>query len=220
MKPDPSRSSNPAGRKTGRPRSEKTRRAILNTAFDLLKKQGFNDVSMQQIAAQAGVSTATLYRWWDNKHAILLEAHLEKTRELLPYGRTGSPLARLRRFCLRLSDFFKSENGQVFFRLMLSIQDDPVLRNAFYEKVYLPRRGEGRAVVQEAIAAGELPGTVDSDSMINLLIGPLILPALLGQEIDTKSVQKIFDFVVNAYLADTIDKRRLRNSGHDGEETR
>lgn len=103
---------------------------------------------------------------------------------------------------------------------MLSIQDDPVLRKAFYEKVYLPRRAEGRAVVQEAIAAGELPGTVDSDSMINLLIGPLILPALLGQEIDTKSVQEIFDFVVNAYLADTIGKRRLRHSGRDSEEMR
>lgn len=219
MKSDPSRSSNPAVRKTGRPRSEKTRRAILNAAFDLLKKQGFNDVSMQQIAGQAGVSTATLYRWWDNKHAILLEAHLEKTRELLPYGRSGSPLARLRRFCLRLSDFFKSENGKVFLRLMLSIQDDPVLRRAFYEKVYLPRRGEGRAVVQEAIAAGELSSTVDSDSMINLLIGPIVLPALLGQEIDTKSVHEIFDFVVNAYPADTIGKRKLRSSGPDREKT-
>lgn len=201
MKPDPSRSSNPTGRKTGRPRSEKTRRAILNAAFGLLKKRGFDDVSMQQIAAQAGVSTATLYRWWDNKHAILLEAYLEITRELLPYGRSGSPLARLRKFCLRLVDFLKSENGQVFLRLMLAIQDDPVLRRAFYEKVYQPRRGEGRAVVQEAIAAGELPSTVDPDCMINLLIGPLILPALLGQEINTKSIQTIFDFIVKAYLA-------------------
>jgi AcrR family transcriptional regulator len=203
LKSDPSRGANPAGRKTGRPRSEKTRRAILNAAFDLLKKQGFDDVSMQQIAAQAGVSTATLYRWWDNKHAILLEAYLEKTRELLPYGRSGSPLARLRKYCLRLIDFFKSENGQVFLRLMLAIQDDPVLRAAFYEKVYLPRRGEGRAVVQEAIAAGELPGTVDPDCMINLLIGPLILPALLGREISTKSAHTLFDFIVNAYSAKT-----------------
>ena len=201
LKPDQSRSSNPAGRKTGRPRSEKTRRAILNAAFGLLKKQGFGDVSMQQIATQAGVSTATLYRWWDNKHAILLEAYLEKTRELLPYGRSGSPLARLRKYCLRVVEFLKSENGQVFLRLMVAIQDDPALRRAFYEKVYLPRRGEGRAVVEEAIAAGELPGTVDPDCMINLLIGPLIVPALLGQEINAKSVQLMFDFIVNAYVA-------------------
>jgi hypothetical protein len=84
---------------------------------------------------------------------------------------------------------------------MLAIQDDPVLRTAFYEKVYLPRRGEGRAVVQEAIAAGELPGTVDPDCMINLLMGPLILPALLGRENNTKSAQAVFDFIVGAHKA-------------------
>jgi AcrR family transcriptional regulator len=201
LKPDPSRSSHPAGRKTGRPRSEKTRRAILNAAFGLLKKQGFDDVSMQKIATQAGVSTATLYRWWDNKHAILLEAYLEMTRELLPYGKSGSPLARLRKYCLRVVDLLNSENGQVFIRLMVAIQDDPTLRRAFYEKVYLPRRGEGRAVVQEAIATGELPSTVDPDLIINLLIGPLILPALLGQEVNTKSAQMVFDFIVGAYTA-------------------
>jgi AcrR family transcriptional regulator len=156
---------------------------------------------MQQLAAQAGVSTATLYRWWDNKHAILLEAYLEKTRELLPYGRSVSPLARLRKYCLRVVEFLNSENGQVFLRLMLAIQDDPILRRAFYEKVYLARRGEGRVVVQEAIAAGELPGTVDPDFMINLLIGPLILSALLGQENSTKSAQAVFDFVAGAHKA-------------------
>lgn len=203
MKPDSSRSSNPAGRNTGRPRSEKTRRAILNAAFGLLKKQGFGDVSMQQIAAQAGVSTATLYRWWDNKHAILLEAYLDKTRELLPYGRSGSPLARLRKYCSRVVEFLNSGNGQVFLRLMLAIQDDPALRRAFYEKVYLPRRGEGRAVVEEAIAAGELPDTVDPDCMINLIIGPLILPALLGQENNTRSAHVVFDFIVGAHKAKT-----------------
>jgi AcrR family transcriptional regulator len=201
LKPDPSRKSDTTGRKTGRPRSEKTRRAILNAAFGLFKKKGFSDVSMQQLAAQAGVSTATLYRWWDNKHAILLEAYLEKTRELLPYGKSGSPLERLRKYCLRVVEFLNSENGQVFLRLMLAIQDDPVLRTAFYEKVYLPRRGEGRAVVQEAIAAGELPGTVDPDCMINLLMGPLILPALLGRENNTKSAQAVFDFIVGAHKA-------------------
>ena len=204
LKSESSRSSDPADRKTGRPRSERTRRAILNTAFGLLKKRGFNDVSMQQIAVQAGVSTATLYRWWDNKHAILLEAYLEKTRALLPYGKSGSPLARLRKYCLRVVEFLKSEKGQVFLRLMLAIQDDPVLRRAFYEKVFLPRRGEGRAVVQEAIAAGELPGTADPDCMINLLIGPLILPALLGQEISPRVAERMFDFIVGAYSDKTM----------------
>jgi AcrR family transcriptional regulator len=180
----------------GRPRSEKTRKAILKTAFRLLKEHGFEGVSNQQIAGEAGVSTATLYRWWKNKQAILLDAYLETTRELLPYGKRGSPLARLRNYAIRITAFLKSEDGRGFLRLMLAIPDNPVLRKAFYENVFLPRRAEGCKLVREAINAGELEDTVDPDFIINLLIGPQILPALLGRDLDTKSAERIFDFVL------------------------
>jgi AcrR family transcriptional regulator len=185
-------------RTTGRPRSEKTRKAILRAAFRLLKQEGFDGVSTQQIAIQAGVSTATLYRWWDNKQAILLDAYLETTRDLLPHGKHGSPLARLRQYTLRIAEFLKSENGRVFLRLLSAIQDDPVLRKGFYENVFLPRRAEGCTVVQEAIDAGELPKTVAPDFIINLLIGPQVLRALLGQDLGAKYAQRIFDSVITA----------------------
>lgn len=187
-------------RTMGRPRSEKTRRSILKAAFQLLKRNGFDDTSMQQIASEAKVSTATLYRWWDGKDAILLDAYLEATREALPYGKRGSPLARLRKYILRLAEFLDNEDGRVFLRLMLVIQDNPELHQAFYEKVYLPRRAEGRSVVQEAISAGELPAAVDPDLLINLLIGPVIQAALLGQKLQPKTLERIFNFVIRASL--------------------
>ena len=183
---------------TGRPRSEKTRQAILKAAFHLLKREGFDGVSTQQIAIEAGVSTATLYRWWDNKQAILLDAYLETTRDLLPSGKPGSPLARLRTYTLRVAQFLQNENGRVFLRLLLAIQDDPALRKGFYQDVFLPRRAEGCTVVQEAIDAGELPETVAPDFIINLLIGPQVLRALLGQDISAKYAQRIFDSVITA----------------------
>jgi AcrR family transcriptional regulator len=185
-------------RATGRPRSEKTRKAILKAAFDLLKREGFDGISTQQIAIEAGVSTATLYRWWDNKQAILLDAYLETTRDLLPSGRLGSPLTRLRTYTLRIAEFLKSENGRVFLRLLLAIQDDPALRKGFYQDVFLPRRAEGCTVVQEAIDASELPETVAPDFIINLLIGPQVLRALLGQDLGAKYAQRIFDSVIKS----------------------
>jgi AcrR family transcriptional regulator len=200
LKPRALRTATPRSRVKGRPRSEKTRKAILKTAFRLLKKKGFEGVSNQQIASEAGVSTATLYRWWKNKQAILLDSYLETTRELIPYGRRGAPLARLRNYTIRIAEFLKSANGRVFLRLMLAIQDNPRLRKDFYESVFLPRRAEGCAVVQKAIDAGDLPDTVDPDFMINLLIGPQILPALLGQEVSAASAENIFDFVLKTML--------------------
>jgi AcrR family transcriptional regulator len=194
------RASGLSTRAAGRPRSEKTHKAILKTAFQLLKQDGFDGVSMQQIAGEAGVSTATLYRWWDSKQAILLDAYLETTRELLPYGKHGSPLARLRKYTMRIAEFLRSDDGRVFLRLLLAIQDNPDLKKAFIEDVFLPRRAEGCAVVKEAVAAGELPDTVDPDFIINLLTAPQIVRALLGQELSAKSAQAIFDFVVRTSL--------------------
>jgi AcrR family transcriptional regulator len=127
-----------AKRTTGRPRSEKTRKAILKAAFHLLKREGFDGVSTQQIAIQAGVSTATLYRWWDNKQAILLDAYLETTRDLLPSGKHGSPLVRLRNYTLRIAEFLKSENGSVFLRLLLAIQTIPPYAKAFIRTSFCP----------------------------------------------------------------------------------
>jgi AcrR family transcriptional regulator len=196
-------------RTTGRPRSEKTRKAILKAAFRLLKQDGFDGVSTQQIAIEAGVSTATLYRWWDNKQAILLEAYLETTRDILPHETRGSPLARLRTYTLRIAEFLKSANGSVFLRLLLAIQDDPALREGFYENVFLPRRAEGCAIVEDAINSGELPDSIQPDFIINQLIGPQVLRALLGQELNAKYAQRIFDYVMKA----ASRKRRRKARG-------
>ena len=183
-------------RSAGRPRSEKTRRTILKSAFRLLKEHGFAGVSMQQIVADAGVSTATLYRWWKNKHEILLEAYLEMTGELLPSRNRFPPLKRLQEYTMRIAAFLRSENGRVFMKLLMAIQEDRELYDTFYEKVFQPRRAEGAEVVREAIAAGDLPSTVDPDFIIDLLVGPQILRALLGKDVTADFAASIFEFVV------------------------
>jgi AcrR family transcriptional regulator len=184
--------------KVGRPRSEKTRQAILKAAFRLLKKHSFEAVTNQQIAKAAGVSSATLYRWWKNKEAVLLDAYLETTRQLLPYGTRGSPLKRLRRYTLRVAEFLRSTDGRVFLRLMIAIQDNAKLRKDFYEQVFVPRRAEGCEVIRQAVSAGELPEWIDPNLLINALIGPLILPALMGRHSEAAAAEQLFDFVMRA----------------------
>jgi AcrR family transcriptional regulator len=200
-------------RSAGRPRSETTRKAILEAAFRLLRRDGFEGVSTQQIAIEAGVSTATLYRWWDNKEAILLDAYLETTRRVLPSRRGGSPLERLKKYTLRIAAFLKSDNGRVFLRLMLAIQDNPALRKGFFEDVFLPRRAEGCGVVQEAIDADELPRSVEPDFIINLLIGPQVLRALLGQDLSAGYAERIFDCVIQAARSGSRTARSLSRAG-------
>jgi AcrR family transcriptional regulator len=195
LKPALERNAVPPKAHIGRPRSEKTRKAILRAAFRLLRRHGFVDIAAQQIAKEARVSTATLYRWWKNKESILLDAYLATARDLLPYGKRGTPAVRLKIYAIRIAEFLNSPDGRVFLRLLLAIQESPALRKAFYEKVFVPRRTEGCNLVKEAVVAGELPPTVDPDLIINLLIASQLLPALLGQHLTAEYAAMVFELV-------------------------
>ena len=64
-------------RAPGRPRSEEARQGVLKAAYQLLKAKGFQSVGSHQIARAAGVSSATLYRWWNSREEILFDACFE-----------------------------------------------------------------------------------------------------------------------------------------------
>ena len=55
---------------------------MLRAAYRLLKKRGIASVSAQELARQAGVSTATLYRWWKSKEAVMLDAFLARVKPM------------------------------------------------------------------------------------------------------------------------------------------
>ena len=57
----------------GRPRSEKAKQAILTAASELLLEQGLHAMSMDDVAERAGVSKATIYRWWASKELLALD---------------------------------------------------------------------------------------------------------------------------------------------------
>src|ERR1700684_2961298 len=84
-------------RKRGRPRSEEAREAVLESARKLLEEGGLGAVTIEAIAAHAGVSKPTIYRSWKNSYAVAMEAFLESARARVPFGMSGSAVADLRR---------------------------------------------------------------------------------------------------------------------------
>src|SRR5271166_2930982 len=81
---------NGAKRPPGRPRSEHARQAILRSTMHLLQKTGFPDLTIEAIAANAGVGKATVYRWWPNKGALVVDAFASGTESRLHFPDTGS----------------------------------------------------------------------------------------------------------------------------------
>jgi AcrR family transcriptional regulator len=167
-------------RPAGRPRSDAAREQILEAAYRALSEKGIQAASTQEIAAAAGVSTATLYRWWDTKEAIMLDAAFEHVRPALTFEGKGSPLARLREQAVRGIKFLRSKDGKVMARLITGIYENDELRKLFLERYYLPRRAMAHELVREAIDAGELPKGTDPEVIIDALHGPQFLRLIMG----------------------------------------
>src|SRR2546425_664598 len=73
----------------GRPRSERSRRAILDAAATLLSKRGYADITIEGIAAEAGVGKTTIYRWWSTKASIYIDLYAELAARIVPPPDTG-----------------------------------------------------------------------------------------------------------------------------------
>ena len=189
-----------APRPRGRPRSEQARQEILETAYKLLAEKGFNAVGSHEIAEAAGVSSATLYRWWKSKDEILFDACFEHMQPVLAIPETGSALTRLRRYVLRGVEFLRSEEGAVIARVLTGIHEDKRLREMFLQRYAEPRRQIQRGIIKDAIASGELKRTTDPELLIDALFGPLFFRWLQGHApLDSSFAERIFDKVLLAF---------------------
>ena len=187
-------------RAPGRPRSEQARQDILKAAYRLLKAKGVQHVGSHEIAKAAGVSSATLYRWWDSKEEILFDACFEHMKPVLTISGNGSAVARLRRYVLRATDFLSCEDGAVMARLVTGIHEDRKLRRMFLERYVTPRRQIQRGIIEDAVASGELKRATDPELLIDALNGPLFFRWLQGHApLDRRFAERVFEKVIRAF---------------------
>ena len=164
-----------AGPAPGRPRDERADRAILDSALELLAEVGPTGLSVEEVAARAGVSKATIYRRFPTKDDLVvasLSCLVVVTPDDLPAGPVHERLASLMR--LWWETYVVSPNGVVFHRVLAHAKSNPRLFEAFYDEVIEPRREMFRAVLRDAIASGELRPDADLELIITMIIGTSI----------------------------------------------
>jgi AcrR family transcriptional regulator len=184
-------------RRPGRPRSERATAAILRAAGELLDSRGLDGLSVDAIAARAGVSKATIYRWWPNKAAIVMDAVLDVTAPQIPFPDTGSvreDLRRQMRSVVRL--FTKTATGRALIALIAQSQHDPVTATALHERFIAPRRTTAGEVLRRGIARGELRPDLDVDTAIDTLYGALYYRLLVsGDPLTPRYVDRVIDHI-------------------------
>ena len=166
----------------GRPRSEAARKAVLAAAAELLLDRGLPGVSMDAVAERAGVSKATIYRWWPTKETLALDALYTEWAAAVPQpdecGSLRGDLLALLRAWTRL--FSSRPYGRVIAALLMESQTNPAFYLQYQQRVTEPRRDQARTIFGRAIARGEIPIETKIEVAIDLLYGPLYYRLLHG----------------------------------------
>src|SRR6202034_2408276 len=136
----------------GRPRSEKAHKAILGAAAELLLERGLSAVSMDAVAERAGVSKATIYRWWPTKETLALDAlYTEWAAASPPPADTGSLRGDLLSLLSPWARLASSRPyGRVIAALLTEAQTDPAFAEEHRQRVVEPRRDQARAIFRRA----------------------------------------------------------------------
>lgn len=135
---------------------------------------------MDAIAARAGVSKATIYRWWPNKAAVVTDSFLELTAPEINFVETGSVREDLRLQMRRLTHTFAGKSGRTIATLVAEGQTDPKVAEAFRSRWLSARREETRRVLQGGVARRELREDLDLEVAMDALYGPIYYRLLVG----------------------------------------
>ncbi len=172
----------PASPRPGRPRSEKTRLAILAAAADIMMESGFAGTTIESIAARAGVSKVTIYKWWPSRGAVAIDAYFHRFRETTVFTDSGDVASDLTVQILLVVRDFRGRPGEVMAELLGHAQGDPVLAEMWRERWLLPRRDATTVVLRRAIDRGQIRSDISLAVLMDELYGPVYYRLLARHE--------------------------------------
>ncbi|RHA44449.1 TetR/AcrR family transcriptional regulator [Cellulomonas rhizosphaerae] len=203
MPETPSASAQPPHRR----RSASSRRAILDASLDLCADQGYGPVTVEAIAARAGVSKKTIYRWWPSKGAVVLEALDDAANPAADFPDSGDLLEDLvvQMEGLVRGLFSDRRFGPALVGLIADTQHDPMLARGLVDDLFGPRVEDARRRLVKARDVGQISQDADPNLVIELLYAPLYYRLLLhqGDLHDTTELRVLIEHVMRAVAPKT-----------------
>ncbi|MEU2245299.1 TetR/AcrR family transcriptional regulator [Streptomyces sp. NPDC019224] len=188
-------------------RSESSRRATLQAALDLCTERGYGRVTVEAIAARAGVSKKTIYRWWPSKSAVLLEAFTETLVSATPFVDTGDIAKDLRTHLTGAVNVLAvPPYGPAYAGILSELHHDDRLAETVRTQLIDPRFDEAVGRLRSAQEQGQLPPDADLHLAVEMLYGPLYYRHVLRKPMqDAEDVGKLVDHVLRALGATMPD---------------
>ena len=187
--------------KSGRPRSESSRRAILDATRRLLTHTSVQKLSIEAIARKAGVGKTTIYRWWPNKSAVVMEAVFSQPafHNILPTPKTAADGVRTQ--IEKLARQLGGKNGRIVAEIIGEAQPDPESLQIFISAFLQDRYNSLSSYIEGGKQNGEFDANIDTDSAIDMILGPLFFRLISGQEVDDGFANDMADMLLKALQA-------------------
>jgi AcrR family transcriptional regulator len=182
----------------GRRRSARAHEAIIQATQELLVERGYRELTIEGVAARAGVGKQTIYRWWPSRSALVLEAYLAGAEPIELPADAGSTRENVRALVVWLANVLELPIGRrVVAGLVADLQHDPDLADGFRRDVVPARRQAMLAALERGRDRGEIRADADLAVAVDALHGAVFYRLLLsGEPLDEEFAERLADQVL------------------------
>jgi AcrR family transcriptional regulator len=160
-------------RAPGRPRSEQTQQAVLDSAVELIELENYRDISIEKIAAHAKVGKQSIYRRWPSKADLVLEAYTARALQRMPpFLPSSDAFADLQDDLVRYFALMRNEMLSKGVRsLIAEAQLDNDFRTKLYANVLRVRCEALRRIFKHGVSIGQFRADLDEDALSHMIHG-------------------------------------------------
>jgi AcrR family transcriptional regulator len=178
-------------------RRSRSRDAILRAGYELCQEIGYGRMTMDAIAARAGVGKQTIYRWWPSKAALTLDVFIDKTVNQITPDDTGDALDDLRRRLLKTVEVFtRSSLAPHLAAVIGEAQHNHDIAKELAKRLVVPARSEHREILLAAQRKGEVRDDLDVEILLDTLFGPIWFRFLVTkQDLTPEYAASVFDLI-------------------------
>ncbi len=177
-----------AKKNLGRPRSTQSDQAILQATLELLAEVGFERMSIDAIAARAGVGKPTIYRRYKGKEELVADA-IESFREEVVLPDTGNLWSDIDALIKNAAQITLSPLGrQTVAMIISSASSNPEFAQIYWTKYLQPRRKSFAVVIERAKVRNEIQADLDPDLVFDAMSGIMLYAQIFQPTTETWEV--------------------------------
>ncbi|MCY8231672.1 TetR/AcrR family transcriptional regulator [Priestia endophytica] len=176
--------------------SRNTKR-ILDSTIQVLNETGYSSLTIETIAAHAGVGKTTIYRWWDSKAHLVLDAFL-MTTATFQFDTEKSVHDNFKQQLINASVVFNTQLGR---SMLAIIVENKEISELFYTSYLNLKRKDATSFLKTAIAKGEIKPDINIDILLDMLFGPIYFRTLIfNREPDHHFISELVEQVMKGIL--------------------